>query len=858
MTEVNVVGDFTHEVLENGLNIFIQRVATAPVVSMHFAVATGSMHENPAGHGLSHFLEHMIFKGSKRYPNKSDISDTVQNYGAHINAYTTKDHTNYYIDSLADCWPKMMDVLTDAVMNPLFPEEEFIPEKEVILREQSMYEDNPSYKLQQATFRQLSGNHPFGLPVIGFKHKIKEVDRDLMLDYYQRRYQPRNSSIVLVGDLDVELAMKTVKTMVENWQNSHIESTVIPVYANKECFSETDIFFDDNQARINIGYNLSTGIDQDVPILDVIETMLSGSSSGLMIQQLKKKEELAISISSLCYTVEKAGIFVCGGSTTPEKLIELEAGIFSVVEQLRSGDFSDQDIERAILKNRISYIKQLQTVSSRAQNFVNTVIDYGSPNYWNSYMDRLGKVTRADIQKIANKYLMPNQATVLRQWPEEMRSEVSKLKNKSDAALGTINTEMTHLEKSGVRFIELNQPSEQMSSVTILFPYGSFIDPIGKKGVSVLLSRVLMMGASGLSEEAFAAKLNDHGISLNISPGNNSINFSITFLPEKGEIALELLSNVLVSPNFDKRVFNREKKNIVEQLKSRERKVFSPALQAFGEAVFGKNHPYASSTEGESNSVQEIELADLKAQLPLFFDRSKTVVAATGDFSDGCPFKAEVDAIITALPFAELTQPLAIEPTFSEGEQNIYLDLKKEQAIAIVGVPGIKADSEHRHVLDLMLASLNGQSSRIFKTIREERGLAYSTGLTARLGVHPGYIALYALVDPGKAKETMELLKEELQKIADHGLTEDEFETAKLSIVSERAFESQSAKMVAAGSMLNEYYGLGYESAFNELEIIKNMDYKLFCNTVKQLINNPCKVAVTVGDTSKMELKNEK
>lgn len=858
MADINVVGNFTHEVLENGLNVFIQRVATAPVVSMHFAVATGSMHEDPAGHGLSHFLEHMIFKGSKLYPQKSDISDTVQASGAHINAYTTKDHTSYYIDSLADCWPKMMEVLTDAVINPLFPNEEFIPEKEVILREQSMYEDNPSYKLQQATFRQLSGNHPFGLPVIGFKDKIKEVDRDLMLDYYQRRYQPRNATIVLVGDLNAEEAMAKVKVLVGDWKNSHIESTVIPIFTSKECFSETDLFFDDNQARINVGYNLSTGIDQEIPILDVIETMLSGSSSGLMIQQLKKKEELAISISSLCYTVEKAGIFVCGGSTTSEKLTQLEAGIFAVMERLRTGDFTDQDIERAILKNRISFIKQLQTVSSRAQNFINTVIDFGSPNYWNSYMARLTTVTRADIQRVANKYLTPNQATVLRQWPEEMRSELSQLRNQGQETLGTIETSMIRLKNSNARFIELNQSSEPISSLTLLFPYGSFIDPIGKEGTSVLLSRVLMMGAGGLNEEDFAAKLNDHGISLNISPGNNSISFSVTFLPEKLEIAMELLRDVLVRPNFDTAIFNREKKNILEQLKSRERKVFAPALQAFGEAMFGKTHPYGSATEGNSNSVLQIELVDLKEILPCFFDKQKVVVAATGDFSMGCLCREKVDAIITALPFSELTTPLPAEPIFSATKQDIRLDLKKEQAIAIVGVPGIKADSEYRHAVDLLIASLNGQSSRIFKTIREERGLAYNTGLIARLGVHPGYVALYALVDPGKADETLALLKEELQKMADHGLTEDEFETAKLNIVSERAFESQSAKMVAAGSMLNEYYGLGYESSFNELEIIKNMDYKVFCETIKQLINNPCQVAVIVGDTSKMEHKNEK
>jgi len=858
MVEVNVVGDFTHEVLENGLNIFIQRVATAPVVSMHFAVATGSMHENPAGHGLSHFLEHMIFKGSKRYPKKSEISDTVQASGAHINAYTTKDHTNYYIDSLADCWPKMMEVLTDAVINPLFPDEEFVPEKEVILREQSMYEDNPSYKLQQATFRQLSGNHPFGLPVIGFKDKIKEVDRGLMLDYYQRRYQPRNSTIVLVGDVNPEEAMVKVKGLVSDWKNSCIETTVSPIFTSKECFSETDLFFDDNQARINVGYNLPTGVDQEIPILDVIETMLSGSSSGLMIQQLRKKEELAISISSLCYTVDRAGIFVCGGATTSKKMTQLEKGIFEVIARLESGDFTDQDIERAILKNRISFIKQLQTVSSRAQNFVNTVIDFGSPNYWNNYMAVLNGVTRADIQRVAKKYLSPNQATVLRQWPEEMRNELSQLRSQRKEALGTNETSMIRLENSKVRFIELNQSSEQMSSITLLFPHGSFIDPIGKEGASVLLSRILAMGAGGLNEEDFAAKLNDHGISLNISPGNNSISFSVSFLPEKIDMAVEVLRDVLLKPNFDTTIFEREKKNIIEQLKSRERKVFSPALRAFGAAMFGSSHPYGSSTEGDSKSVLNIELVDLKLLLPRFFDKEKMVVAATGDFSKGCDFKQKLDEIIDELPFFELGEPLPAEPEFPKKKQNIRLNLPKEQAIAIVGVPGIKADSEHRYAVDLLIASLNGQSSRIFKSIREERGLAYNTGLIARLGVHPGYIALYALVDPRKADETLTLLKEELEEMGKNGLTEEEFETAKLNIVSERAFEAQSAKTVAAGCLLNEYYGIGYQSTFNELETIKSMDYTVFCETIKQLMNNPCQVAVIVGDTSKMEREYEK
>jgi zinc protease len=857
MEKVSVVGKFTHEVLGNGLNVFIQSVKTAPVVSMHFAVSTGSMHENPAGHGLSHFLEHMIFKGSEKYPLKSDISDEVQAAGAQINAYTTKDHTNYHIDSLSEYWPKMLEVLTDAVIHPLFPDAEFVPEKEVILREQSMYEDNPSYKLQQTTFRQLAGNHPFGLPVIGFKEKIKEVDRELMLDYYQRRYQPRNSTLILVGDFEANEVLKKVKALVGDWKNDTIETTLLPSYSSKQSFSEVDLFFEDNQARINIGFNLPTGSTEEVPIWDVIETMLSGSSSGLMIQELKQREEVAISVSSFNYMVENAGIFVCGGAALPEKLLSLEKGIFSIIEKLQKGDFSKQDVDRAILKNRISFINQLETVSSRAQNFINSVIDFGSPNYWDHYLERLKEVSKEDIKRLAKKYLNRHQAAVVRQWPQELQEQLQTKQKKIDDSLGQIQHKMTILKRSAVRFIELNQPSEQLATIQILFPYGSFIDPIGKKGASLLLSRLLMAGSKKWSEQEFAAKLNDHGISFKVSTGYNSFSLSFTFLPEEMQVVLAIIRDVLLTPNFDSTIFNREKKNCIELLKSRERMVFVPAISAFGEALFGKDHPYSQAVEGNSTSMQQVELADLEALLPCYFDRSKMVLSLTGHFDSTAICQEELDDIIDALPFSKLSIPLPAEPRFGMKAKTVRVDLKKEQAMAMVGVPGVKADSELRHVVELMLSALNGQSSRIFKLIREDNGLAYNTGLISRLGLHPGYLALYALVDPSRTDEALGMLESELKKIGEEGLTEEEFDHAKLTLMSERAFELQSARAIATTNVLNEYYGLGYESAFEELEIIQKMSFSEFNEAVKSLMINPCRVTVVVGDMSKMEDKNE-
>ncbi len=842
------LGKFNHEVLENGLNIFVQKVTTSPVVSMHFAVSTGSMHENPAGHGLSHFLEHMIFKGSKLYPNKSDIADTVQAAGGHINAYTTKDHTNYYIDSLSDCWEEMLTVLTDAVVNPLFPEDEFIPEKEVILREQSMYEDNPNYHLQQTTYQALLENHPFGLPVIGFKDKIKEVNRELMVDYYNRRYQPINSTIVIIGDVEPIEVIEKIKVLLNSWPNNLIEPLVIPPFFAKSCFSETDLFFDDNQARLSISYKLPTGVQEDIPTLDVIETMLSGSSSALMISELKTKEELAVSVGAFSYTIAHAGIFMCSGATTPAKLRKLEKGIFALLERLCNGEFSDKDIERAILKDRISFIKQLQTVSSRAQLFMGAIIDFSSPNYWDNYLTALQQVDREAIQRVAKKYFISSQATVVRQWPTECRVEVQKLQNSKDESLGSVSAKKSILPKSKVRFIEFNQSSEPMISIGVLFPYGSFIDPIDKKGTALLLCRMLSTGSGGLSEEEFANKLDDNGITFSFSPGNNTMRCQISFLAEKTDVALEILSDTLLRPNLSEKIFEREKHNILERLKSKERKVFAPASKAFAEAMFGKSHPYCSGTDGHSSTVENINIDDLKQILPCFYDKSQVIVNTTGDFSNGSNLSEKIDKIITKLPYSKLQNPLPAEPTFDSESCDIKINSTKEQAIAIVGVPGVKASSKKRHTLEILLSSLNGQSSRIFKSVREEKGLAYDTGMVARLGIHPGYIGLYAVVDPIQADEAMTVLKDELDKLADAALTFDEFETAKLNIVSERAFEAQSAKAIATVTAINEYYGVSFQTSAEELNEIKLMNYDDFCKQTKTIFSHPCRVSVIVGD----------
>ncbi len=847
------IGKYHYEQLENGLKLIVQPIEAAPVVSVQFAVSTGSIHENPAGHGLSHFLEHMIFKGSEKFPGKNDIADEVQRCGGYINAYTTKDHTCYHIDSMSEDWRQMTELLVDAMRAPLFPEEEFVIEKEVILREQSMYEDNPNWHLQQASWQIASGTHPFGIPVIGYRDKIVEVEREMMLNYYKRRYQPRNSAVVVVGNVKAHEVISLLKELLEDWKNDIIEPLVIPQYSRKECHDRRDVFYEDNQARVMITYNLPTGLEPDVPVLDVIETILSGSQSAMLINRLKKKESLAISVGAMSYTVPQSGIFSCFASAVPEKLPQVEKKIFEIIEDLREGRVDSKEIERAVLKSRISFLKQMQAVSSRAQLFVTAVTGFDSPNYWEPYLKRLAEVDAEKIKDVALKYLDPDCAVVVNQWPEECREQVEKRFDEAEAGKTEMASQIERLPESNIRLVTYDRPASPLIYFSIVFPDGSFIDPKGKAGASFLLSRILCGGAGDMNEETLLQVLDDNGISLIFSSGNNTFRCDVNCLPEKISLVFDLLKQIVLTPAFSETVFEREKSNLLQVLESKNKKVLGPAVRAFSSALYGEGHPYSYSPDGTVETVENITLSDLKDLFKLYFRKDDVVVAVAGALNDKEGFVAELDSVLNSFEWSDVVVEKAIVPAFEGGHQALQIDLKREQALALVGVPGCDALSDRRYVVDLLLAALNGQSSRLFKNIREERGLAYDTGMTARLGHHPGHLLLYALTEPSRVDATLSLLEEELEKMVAEALTEEEFATAKLQMLSERAFDSQESRSIVVNSAINEYYGLGYRAYFDELDALKNISYETFCAEVKEMFGHQRRISVIAGDSDKMK-----
>lgn len=197
--------------LANGLRVILVDTKAFPTLTVLLLVGAGSRYENEKNNGVAHFFEHMAFKGSKKYPDTYIISSTIEGIGGVFNAFTSKDHTGYWIKSTADHFETVIDVLADMIKNPLLKEEEIEREKGVIVEEINLYEDTPYRKVSDYFERLLYGDHPLGYEIAGTKKTIKSFNRKTFLNYIKSLYHPRNAVLVVAGGL-TKLRMGPVRT----------------------------------------------------------------------------------------------------------------------------------------------------------------------------------------------------------------------------------------------------------------------------------------------------------------------------------------------------------------------------------------------------------------------------------------------------------------------------------------------------------------------------------------------------------------------------------------------------------------------------------------------------------------------
>ena len=279
-------------VLENGLTVLIKPDMSAPVASVQVWVKTGSIHENALlGAGLSHYLEHMLFKGTERRAGR-EISATVQAHGGYINAYTTFDRTVYYIDLPSEHVGVAVDILADA---------------DVILREIDMGKDEPDQRLGEALFDTAFREHPFRYPIIGHREVFSGVSHEDLVAYYKARYVPNNLVVVIAGAVDPKAALAEVEKHFGSAPRQRLAPVIIPEEPAQLAPRALHKFEDVELTRAGLAWQIPGITHPDAPLLDLLATILGGGDSSVLWQDVREKARLVHTVDAHSWTPGSVG-----------------------------------------------------------------------------------------------------------------------------------------------------------------------------------------------------------------------------------------------------------------------------------------------------------------------------------------------------------------------------------------------------------------------------------------------------------------------------------------------------------------------------------------------------------------------
>lgn len=345
---------------ENGLRIVTEKIPSVRSVAIGIWVGTGSKYENRQNNGISHFLEHMFFKGTASRSAK-EIAETFDEIGGNVNAFTSKEYTCYYARVLDQHAPIALDVLSDMFFHSVFDSGELEKEKNVVIEEISMYEDTPDDLVHDLIARASYADHPLGYSILGTEDVLRSLQRDDLLQYIEQRYLPANTVIAVAGNFDDSL-VETIKSRFSAFSSKHQDRTVSgPTFVGDVIVHQKAT----EQAHLCISVpGFPVGHDEAYS-LTLLNNVLGGSMSSRLFQEIREERGLAYSVYSYHSAYKETGTFTIYTGTAPEQVGQVFDIVTDVLRDVAENGITDKELNKGKEQLKGSLMLSLESTSSR-------------------------------------------------------------------------------------------------------------------------------------------------------------------------------------------------------------------------------------------------------------------------------------------------------------------------------------------------------------------------------------------------------------------------------------------------------------------------------------------------------------
>jgi len=788
--------------------VLIKPTSGQDIASIYVKVKAGLSSENEyAGAGITHYIEHMIFKGSPEI-GVGELARKVRSYGGQINASTSPDTTTFYITVPIEYLPNCIELLADAIMNPVFEKKELEKERDVILNELRMYEDDPSRRISKILFETAYIRNSYRFPVIGYESLFKKLTRDDLVSYHRKFYVPNNMVVAIAGRIDPVQVLKDVE---KNFGGYSRKFDPIPFLQNEPEQIQQRVarrFADINLGYLAIGYHSTGLLDSDLFPMDVLALILGQGKGSRIYQRVVKEKELMYSLTCHNYTPLYPGIFVIEGIGDPDKLDDTVEAIQNEIEEIKDNGVTDKEFEKAKALALTGYLKSLETVNSQAGSMAEGQVFAGDPEFSRQYVKGIEQVTEEDVVRVAEAYLRDANSSVVYLLPRTMENgETGEGIGKKPNADNS--TAKKYELDNGLRIIIKEEHSLPLVSLVCAYLGGLRAEPEGLNGMCSLTGNLLLKGTRTKNESEIIPEVENKGGSMSSYSGLNTFGISMEFLSRDTDFALSLLEDVIKNSIIPEEELRKLKEKVIAAIVMQDDNIFAKGPNELRKGIF-RGHPYGNRTSGEVNTIEEISREDILAFYVQSLNPEQMVISVVGD--------VDSDQVI-----AELTRRFSDVATIKSNittdkvgpldeAEEIVIHMPKEEALYLIGFYGVDVKNEERYMLDVIFRIMGGHGGRLFEAIRESFGFSYTQGGGSVAGIDPGYCFFYVVSDENNIEKAKDILLDEINRLRSEPVSDEELEGAKNSLKGSFMIAMQTNNSKAFIIATDELYSLGYDS----------------------------------------------
>ncbi|MEG2172413.1 MAG: pitrilysin family protein [Desulfovibrionaceae bacterium] len=785
--------------LKNGLTVYILPDTRFPLVSTRLYVHAGSAYEQAQEAGISHVLEHMVFKGTTKRP-KGIVARHVEEAGGYLNAATSFDYTVYLTDMPAAHWKLGMDVVKDMAFDASLDPAELESEKQVILAELQRGEDSPNQKVFKALQASTLKGTPYARPIIGYPETIKALTVENIRAYITKYYQPQSMLLVVVGNIDPALVLTEAERLFGPLPNT---ADIVPPQAiNAELLGHGPVVTVQpgpwNKVYLGAAFPVpGDGDVRSIP-LDVLSYLLGGDATSYLHQKYQYQKRLVDSIDVGNYTFERVGMLYFTVQLDADKLEQFWAEFCADMANLQADRFTPQELARARLNLEDEMQRTKETLAGLASWKGRLQFFLGGAQGEENIMTELRNVDSTQLQKALHTWVKPERLSVAVLPPKaeataEAKADIKKtgaqavnpavssaapapdlaakltgslLKAwpaKSPSAANTVVGAATAVETldlgHGRSLVLLPDTTLPYTAVEFMMPGGDALLPPNQQGLAALTARVLTSGTASMTAPELERYLSDRATSMSAVAGRQAFGLSLRQPTRFNGDGFKLMTSILLNPAFAAEEVAREKTNQIAAIRARDDSPLGLAFDNLPPFLFPNGHTYGYRTAGTIPMVEKYTATNIRHYWEQQIQQP-WVMAVAGDFD-----RESVLAFARTLPVPKQKGVRLDAPLWGKKKALMLALPERNQAHMLLVFKTVPLSNEDAPALQLLQNILAGQSGLLFKELRDNQGLGYTVTAFNRLMAEAGYMAFYIGTEPAKLAQATEGFKKIISQL---------------------------------------------------------------------------------------------